>query len=229
MIVAVTMRSAVDQSTGERRDCLSRDVVSMLERMGVTPALVPNGVRDPAAWLQRIGAEGLLLTGGNDVCGAPMASDTKDSSDATRDATEAALLTHAVRALMPVFGICRGMHMIIRHFGGNEMERIQPADSHVRVQHDVILDCDALRDVADVRGMASVATNSYHTLGVRPRSVPGELIVFATSRDGFVEGVRHRTLPIIAVQWHPERAGSAGALDELLLGAWLRECAAVRT
>ena len=48
-----------------------------------------------------------------------------------------------------------------------------------------------------------VATR-YHSLVVRPDSVPPELEVTATSTDGVVMGLRHRTLRIEGVQFHPE-------------------------
>jgi para-aminobenzoate synthetase component 2 len=48
-----------------------------------------------------------------------------------------------------------------------------------------------------------VATR-YHSLVVRPESVPSELEVTATSTDGVLMGLRHRTLRIEGVQFHPE-------------------------
>ena len=48
-----------------------------------------------------------------------------------------------------------------------------------------------------------VATR-YHSLVVRPESVPPELEVTATSTDGVVMGLRHRHLPVEGVQFHPE-------------------------
>ena len=44
----------------------------------------------------------------------------------------------------------------------------------------------------------------YHSLVVRPDSVPDELVVTATSSDGVVMGLRHRTLAVEGVQFHPE-------------------------
>ena len=44
----------------------------------------------------------------------------------------------------------------------------------------------------------------YHSLVVRPDSVPAELMVTATSTDGVVMGLRHRDLPVEGVQFHPE-------------------------
>ena len=44
----------------------------------------------------------------------------------------------------------------------------------------------------------------YHSLVVRPESVPDELEVTATSTDGVVMGLRHRSLAVEGVQFHPE-------------------------
>ena len=48
-----------------------------------------------------------------------------------------------------------------------------------------------------------VATR-YHSLVVRPESVPDEFLVTARSTDGVVMGLRHRTLQVEGVQFHPE-------------------------
>jgi anthranilate synthase/aminodeoxychorismate synthase-like glutamine amidotransferase len=48
-----------------------------------------------------------------------------------------------------------------------------------------------------------VATR-YHSLVVRPESVPDSLVVTATSSDGVVMGLRHRELKVEGVQFHPE-------------------------
>jgi anthranilate synthase component II len=48
-----------------------------------------------------------------------------------------------------------------------------------------------------------VATR-YHSLVVRPESVPDEFEVTATSTDGVIMGLRHRSLPVEGVQFHPE-------------------------
>ena len=44
----------------------------------------------------------------------------------------------------------------------------------------------------------------YHSLVILPESVPAELEVTAWAEDGEIMGVRHRTLPIEGVQFHPE-------------------------
>ena len=59
--------------------------------------------------------------------------------------------------------------------------------------------------------------NSYHSLGVRREDLPSELVTTAVSADGWVEALTHRTRPLAAVQWHPERNSIPHPLDIQLL------------
>ena len=51
----------------------------------------------------------------------------------------------------------------------------------------------------------------YHSLYAIPERLPASLEVTAESDDGVIMGIRHRTLPIEAVQFHPESILSAQA------------------
>jgi anthranilate synthase/aminodeoxychorismate synthase-like glutamine amidotransferase len=44
----------------------------------------------------------------------------------------------------------------------------------------------------------------YHSLAILPGTVPGDLEVTATTDNGIIMGVRHRTLPVEGIQFHPE-------------------------
>ena len=44
----------------------------------------------------------------------------------------------------------------------------------------------------------------YHSLAILPDTVPGDLEVTATTDNGIIMGVRHRTLPVEGIQFHPE-------------------------
>ena len=60
-------------------------------------------------------------------------------------------------------------------------------------------------DVGVFAGLPSPLTATrYHSLTIDPATLPPTLEVTATTADGTIMGVRHRTLPIHGVQFHPE-------------------------
>jgi anthranilate synthase component 2 len=65
-----------------------------------------------------------------------------------------------------------------------------------------------------------LAATRYHSLTLAPESVPACLAVTATAEDGTVQGLRHLTLPIHGVQFHPESVASEGG--HRLLANFLR-------
>ncbi len=216
MRVAVTMRAVVDERTGEARECISRDVLRWLERWDAEPVLVPSAMADAGELARRMDVRALLLTGGNDLCGMGQ------SADALRDQAELALLRQATEARWPVLGICRGMQVIAR-FAGCAVEAIEPRGNHAGTTHEIEVNWAAIDEAAHVGEHGQrVMTNSFHDFGVRMASLPPVAQALAWSADGYVEALRHRELPMIGVQWHPERAGSAAAVDDAIVRKWLQ-------
>ena len=104
-----------------------------------------------------------------------------------RDATERTLVDRAIEEHVPVFGICRGLQFLVDYFGG----ALEPVENHVRTRHRITGD------------ISRPSVNSYHTLGAK--HLPPPLVALATAEDGTVEALRHATLPLFAIGWHPER------------------------
>ena len=94
----------------------------------------------------------------------------------------------------PVLGVCLGMQGLVTAYGGG-VERVVPAHGEVaQVSHDGRGVFTGLpQDFAAVR---------YHSLAAI--SLPDVLEATAWSEDGVVMGVRHRSLPLEGVQFHPE-------------------------
>ena len=98
---------------------------------------------------------------------------------------------------IPILGVCLGHQSIGQAFGG----RIVRAQ---RVMH------GKLSPVThDGRGVfaglpSPFAVTRYHSLAIERDRVPAELEVTATADDGEIMGVRHRTLAVEGVQFHPE-------------------------
>jgi anthranilate synthase component 2 len=97
----------------------------------------------------------------------------------------------------PVLGVCLGHQAIGQVFGGQVVAA--PTLMHGKtssIHHDG-------RGVFVGLPDPFIATR-YHSLVVDPASVPDCLEVSATTSDGVIMGLRHRTLPIEGVQFHPE-------------------------
>ena len=217
MIIAVSMRVVSSASYFEPRDAISHDWTRLLDGLGLTPVFVPNVLASPGRYLESIHARGLILTGGDDL--GPVTGEAGSEGDATeRDRTERALLREALGASRPVLGVCRGMQLINVHFGGSLCRDLAPFGPHAGKSHAV-----DVAEMPDESHASSVVTNSYHQHGVLTSGVAPPLRVFASCGE-VVEGVQHNTLPLLGVQWHPERPNPAAELDRRLLAWWLALC-----
>ena len=191
MTVAITQRVAVIPEYGERRDCLDQAWPRFLAACGLLPLPMPNVAGIALEMFRRGGLAGLVLTGGNDL--AVLGGDAPE-----RDAAENALLDEAESRGLPVLGVCRGMQLI-QHRNKVPLMRVE---GHV-----------ARRQLIDMRG-APAEVNSYHGFGARESRPP--LAVWAAAPDGVVKAIRHTSLPISGIMWHPERNAPFSADDVAL-------------
>jgi anthranilate synthase/aminodeoxychorismate synthase-like glutamine amidotransferase len=99
---------------------------------------------------------------------------------------------------MPLLGVCLGHQAIGLAFGGEVTRAPLPIHGKTStVEH------DGRGVFAGLAG--SFQAGRYHSLIVGEQTLPKELEVAArTQEDGLVMGLRHRTLPIHGVQFHPE-------------------------
>jgi anthranilate synthase component 2 len=111
------------------------------------------------------------------------------------------LVAACAEARRPLLGVCLGHQAIGAHFGG-KVVRAEP------VMHGKA--CPVEHDGSGVfKGLPSPFTAArYHSLAVSAESLPACLAVNATAGDSTVQGLRHRTLPIHGVQFHPESVAS---------------------
>jgi anthranilate synthase component 2 len=97
----------------------------------------------------------------------------------------------------PILGVCLGHQAIGQAFGGKVVRAKEVMHGKVsRIEHD---GKGVFSDIPD----AFVATR-YHSLVVQRESLPACLEVTAQAEDGEIMGLRHRSLPVEGVQFHPE-------------------------
>lgn len=205
-VIGITQRVDLIASYGERRDALDQQWSLLLGELGWMAVPLPNH-GDPAAVLRRLDLDGVLLSGGNDLCELPDASGTAPE----RDRFENGLIEAAVQAGRPVFGVCRGLQLIAARHGA----RLSRLAGHVATTHEITPTAAAIAAGwhPDPR-----LVNSYHGWGIRPEQLGGDLVPLALAADGSVEALAVRGSSITAIMWHPER-GSRAAADAALLRA----------
>jgi len=109
---------------------------------------------------------------------------------------------------IPTLGVCLGLQCAAIAFGGSVVRAPEPRHGKTSpVRHDG-------RGVFAGIPDPTVATR-YHSLMVDPSTLPPALEVSARSDDGVVMALRHRTLPLEAVQFHPESVLSADGIAML--------------
>jgi anthranilate synthase len=98
---------------------------------------------------------------------------------------------------VPIFGVCLGLQGIVEHFGGELGVLATPVHGKA--------------SAITVRGGRLFAglperfcAGRYHSLHALKTALPDVLQITAESDDGIVMAIEHRTLPVAAVQFHPE-------------------------
>ena len=116
---------------------------------------------------------------------------------------------------VPILGVCLGHQAIAAVYGGvveRAPELLHGKTSLVHHHGEGVL----------VGLPEPFTATRYHSLAVRPDSVPAELEVTGTTDTGVVMALRHRTLPVEGVQFHPESVLTEGG--HRLLANWLVTC-----
>jgi len=108
-----------------------------------------------------------------------------------------AAIAWALAAGRPLFGVCLGAQAIGEFLGG----RVEHAPTLMHGKVSAIAH-DGSGVLANVP--SPFGATRYHSLCLQTRSLPPMLRANATSEDGVVQGIAHRTLPIHGVQFHPE-------------------------
>jgi anthranilate synthase/aminodeoxychorismate synthase-like glutamine amidotransferase len=106
-------------------------------------------------------------------------------------------MIRAFSGRLPVLGVCLGHQSIVEVFGGKVVRagRLMHGKTSL-IQHDGHTLFEGLPQPCEV--------GRYHSLIAAPETLPPELEVTARTAEGEIMGVRHRTLMVEGVQFHPE-------------------------
>lgn len=161
---------------------MKRNIITMLVRAGFRVTRVPAETSPEA--VRELEPDGLFLSNGP---GDPAA--VHYALPTIRNLADAGL---------PTFGICLGHQLIALAWGGRTEKMPY---GHRGGNHPV-------RELATGRVLITTQNHGFAVVGA-DQAIPGAPALVVTHRnlnDGSVEGLRHRELPIFAVQYHPEAA-----------------------
>jgi len=122
-------------------------------------------------------------------------------------------MIQAFAGRIPIFGVCLGHQSVVEVFGGRVVRAARLMHGKVSpVRH-------------DGKGLYAglpqeFAAGRYHSLIAQADSMPDVLEVTARTPEGEIMGVRHRSLPIEGVQFHPESVLTPDGPE--LMGNFLR-------
>jgi anthranilate synthase/aminodeoxychorismate synthase-like glutamine amidotransferase len=106
-------------------------------------------------------------------------------------------MIEAFAGRIPIFGVCLGHQSLVEVFGGKVVRAARLMHGKVsRIAH------DGHGLYAGMR--PDFEAGRYHSLIAEPESIPAVLEVTARTPEGEIMGVRHKSLPIEGVQFHPE-------------------------
>lgn len=206
-LILLTGSSAVAK-TGFPALSLNRNYADCVAAAGGVPLLAAN--QDCLEDYVEI-ADGLLLPGGADI--APCRYHAVEQTgtlrcDLLRDEFEFPLIKAFLDRKKPVLGICRGFQLLNVALGGTLIQDIPEwcgATHSGGVSH--LVTCTKEGILRSLFG-ESLLVNSYHHQAVGTENLAKGLrpnAFWQGNSAAIIEGFEHEVLPVLAVQWHPER------------------------
>ena len=161
--------------------------------------------------------QGLLLPGGVDINPALYGHENMGSVEINpeRDQIELEAFERFIALGKPIFGICRGCQMINVLLGGTLFQDIP---GHRQSEGDMLHESHTTDSMLIELYGERFTINSIHHQAID--RLGSGLRPVQWAEDGPIEAVRHESLPIFAVQWHPERLRTPTD-GWRLIGRWL--------
>jgi carbamoyl-phosphate synthase small subunit len=157
---------------------VKRNSLRELAQLGVRTTVVPAST--PAAEVLALNPDGIFLSNG--------------PGDPASMNKEVAEIRELLKAKVPTFGICFGHQLLGRAFGGSTFKLVFGHRG-------------GNQPVKELSNTNVEITSHNHGFAVSAESLPPEVeVTHINLNDQCVEGMRHRTLPVISVQYHPEAA-----------------------
>ena len=197
-IIAISQRIQKINKYNEFRDQVDNRLNFFVIKAGYLPVPIPNfkgcDESDHSSlinWLKKINPKGIILSGGDDI-----------GTYKSRDKNEIKIIKWSLMKKIPVLGICRGMQMINKYFGGTKVK----IKNHAGIRHKIQGKYSRFRK----------SVNSFHNWGFNLKNIAKKLEAKTVAEDKTIEAFQHKKYNIYGIMWHPERE-TIFKKDDLLL------------
>jgi len=198
-IIAVSQRVQKIEKYNEFRDQIDNRLNIFLVKAGFLPVPIPNFKKRNKSdqlslvnWLKKINPFGIILSGGDDI-----------GVYKFRDSNEMRIIKWSLSKKITVLGICRGMQVINKYFGGTKVK----IKNHAGTRHKIKMN----------KSNVTRIVNSYHNWGFYSKHIAKNLEVQALASDLTVEYFKSKKNSIYGIMWHPEREKNFNREDLFLV------------
>ena len=204
-LVCLTSRTMLDELSQEKQFVNTRYVKPLTER-GMNTMMLTLDNPSPEEMFNLCDA--FVVTGGVDLDPVTYKDvNTGLSKDIhpSLDLLDSLVIKYAKTTKKPLLGVCRGLQSVNVFLGGTLYQDL----AQLGLKHSNIPGNHKINTVENdvIKFESEIAVNSYHHQGIKKLATG--LKVIGKQTDGIIEAVVHESLPIIAVQWHPEMRPSS--------------------
>jgi putative glutamine amidotransferase len=150
--------------------------------------------------------DGLILPGGADIDPALFGEENWGSRkiERERDLRQLEILDIFVDAKKPILGVCKGHQLLNVYFGGKICQNIPEFAVHQWIEADQAhgSHCQPGCFLEELYGTEFPINSAHHQAVTTPTK---DFRCIQWAEDGVLEAMVHETLPILGLQWHPER------------------------
>lgn len=204
LIIGITTRN-INSNSGVQV-ALNQTYLDAIAKIDAIPLLL---TKDNLQMFSQI--DGLIISGGDDVNPSyyHQLKHYKTSFDHRVDDLDFECIRLALEHKIPILGICRGIQVINVYFNGTLIQdlpslknsHLHKTDEYIVFNtHDVIIKPDCF--LSQIFPLKYFCNTAHHQAIDK---LGDNLEICALSKDNIIEAIKHQSLPIYGIQWHPER------------------------
>lgn len=199
MFIGITPRIIYENNI--KKQFVNENYIEYVKLAGFTPIILP--LQPNIDDLLEL-CDAFLITGGDDLHSKWYNEELSSKAGTIyleMDEMDKYVIEYGCKSKKPILGICRGLQAINVFMGGSLVQHIED-DSHKKISSNVEFNVVHNDSIFDRVYNDNSKINSYHHQCIKDLAPNFDICGYS---NGCIEAICHNKLPIIAVQWHPEK------------------------